>query len=55
MSEKFWIRNYIFSNYPEMPITKVLIQKHPDFVLTSADTSIKVTVLPLTYMCETLV
>ena len=33
----------------EMPITKVPNTKHPDSVLSSADTSIKVTILPLTY------
>ena len=36
--------------YPEMTIPTALTKKHPDFVLSSADTSIKVTVLPLTFV-----
>ena len=35
--------------YPQMLPYKDVNTKHPDFVLTSANTSIKVIVLPLTY------
>ena len=39
-----------YDSYQEIPITKALTEKTPFFVLSSAYTSNKVSVLPLTYL-----